>query len=236
MRTRSVLSTLLIFCLVSALLVPSGSAVADAKKKKSGPKVVGTDDEGDWGDNAGGGVAPLGDALGQDLVEASFEMADKKTVNFIIKVTSLPPWGGIPESSRYTWDFMVDGDAFQLSGAFTEYLRGICNPLHTDSCPPPQDPGQQAFFLRQGSCLVGEDCHVRAIIQAEFDTGEATITIPVALEDLKAKPGSKIAPGVTSFGGTIYAVPAVIVTNATMPNDTMVVSKTFKVPGKKKKG
>ena len=52
---------------------------------------------------------------------------------------------------------MVEGNAWQLTGGFTEFIRGICNPLHTESCPPPQNPGMQPFFLRPGPCTVGAD-------------------------------------------------------------------------------
>jgi len=232
MKTRSLVSVLLAGILLLGLLAPASTAAA---KKKGGPQVVGTD-EIDWGTNAGAGdLGPLGDALGQELIEASIGMADAKTVNFIIKVNSLPPNGGTPEISRYNWDFTINGDAFQLTGAWTEYLRGVCNPLHTGACPPPSDPGTQPFFLRQGPCTVGADCVVLATIQAVFDPAEGTITIPVPLEAVKGKPGSKIGPGVSTFGGTIYAAPAAVVSYASAPADTMIVDKTFVVPGGKKK-
>lgn len=220
---------------VVALAAWSPGAVALKGKKRSGPVVVGTDDAGDWGSNAGLPVAPLGDVLGQDLVEASIGMIDAATIGFVIKVNSLPPAGGVPEFSRYNWDITVDEEPFQITGAFTDYLRGVCNPLHTGTCPPPKDPGMAPFFIRQGPCTVGADCFVRAVVNATFDPGAATITIPVPLEVLEAKPGSKIGPGATLFGGTIYAAPAVLVTQAALPNDTMVVGKTFVVPRGKKR-
>lgn len=229
MNARSVVTTALVSLLLLGMLAPGA---AQAGKKKAGPQVVGTDDEGDWGTNADPNLAPLGGPLGQDLVEASIGLADPKTLNFIIKVTSLPPSGGVPESTRYNWDFTVNGNAYQLTGAWTEYLRGVCNPLHTNSCPPPQDPGQQPFFLRQGPCTVGAECHVLGIFQATFDPAAATITIPVPLETIKAKAGSKIGPGVSTLGGTVYAAPAAVVSYASLPNDTMTVLKTFVVPKK----
>lgn len=124
----------------------------------------------------------------------------------------------------------VGGDAYQLTGGFTEYLRGICNPLHTGACPPPQDPGPQAFFVRQGPCTVGADCFLLATVNATFDPGAGTITIPVPLEVIKAKAGSKIGPGVSTLGGTVYAAPAAMVSYASLPNDTMTVLKTYTIP------
>ena len=227
MKVRSVLTMAVVSALMLGILAPGAAMAA---KKAAGPQVVGTDDEADWGVNADPNLTPLGGPLGQELVEASIGMADPKTLNFVIKVASLPPTGGIPESSRYNWDFTMNGTPYQLTGAFTDYLRGVCNPLHTGACPPPQDPGQQPFFLRQGSCLVGQDCFLLATFNATFDAAAGTITIPVPLAAIKAKPGSKIGPGVTSLGGTVYAAPAVMVTQAAFPHDIMTVLKTFVVP------
>ena len=226
MKLRALVTVATASALMVGALVP-GSAMA---AKEAAAQEVGKDVAGDWGANADPNMGPLGDPLGQDLIGASIGMADAKTVNFVIALTSLPPWGGIPEASRYNWDFTVNGTAYQLTGGFTEYLRGVCNPLHTNSCPPPQDPGPQAFFLRQGPCTVGADCQLLGIFQATFDPATATITIPVPLEAIKAKAGSKIGPGVSTLGGTVYAAPAAMVSYASLPHDTMTVLKTFVVP------
>jgi len=236
MRTKALFAIAVVVGLLGALPGPVGAA---PKKKKSGPVVVGKDAADDWGANVDPNIAPAGNALGQELVEASIGMADAKTVNFVIKLNSLPPTGGVPESSRYNWDFAIDADAFQLSGARTEFVRGICNPLITDPMCPPAfgDPAALAdgpFFLRQGSCLVGEDCAVVAVINATFDAGAATITIPVPLATLKGKPGSKITPLPSSFGDSIYAAPALLVSSTAAPADTMPVTGTFVVPRGKK--
>ena len=97
---RKVLGSLLVLCLAGAFVAPGTGALAKAKKKKAGPVVVGTDPADDWGSNVDGTIAPAGDALGQELVEAQLGMADAKTVNFIIKVNSLPAPGGVPEVTR----------------------------------------------------------------------------------------------------------------------------------------
>lgn len=238
MRIRTLLPALLMACLIAAVVAPNGVA-AGKGKKKSGPQVVGKDDPADWGANADPTIAPAGDFLGQELVEASIGMADAKTVNFIIQLKSLPPWGGIPESSRYGWDFMLDGEAYGMSGAFTEVVRGMCNPLITDPACPPNvgDPAtllDAPFFIRNGPCLVGAECNVVAIVNSTFDPGEATITIPVPLDVIKAKPGSKIEPGAGPFGGAIYAAPALLVSQGSLPLDVMIVDQTFVVASGKK--
>lgn len=218
---------------IAALAVPPAAA-----QGKGGPVLVGEDEGGDWGCNQDCSLAGLGERLGQDLVGASLEVADATTVNFIITLTALPPTGGMPEISRYNWDFLVDGEAFQLTGGFTEFIRGICNPLVPNSCPPPRNPGTGPFFLRQGPCTaaVPPQCEEVALLHATFDAGAGTITIPVPLEVIGAKPGSKITPGVTAFGGSVYSAPQASVSLANLPHDTMVVTKTFTIPrGKKKK-
>lgn len=230
----------LVLALTLAVALVSPSALAGAKaKKKSGPQVVGTDVADDWGSNVDPTIAPAGTALGQELVEASIAMADMSTVNFIIKLAGLPPSGGIPEFARYSWDFTVDGNAFGMSGGFTDYARGVCYPAHTNSCPPPKDPGSSPFFIRSGPCTIGGsglgECNLLATAHATFDTATGTITIPVPLEAIGAKPGSKIGPGTNSvFGATIYASPAAITSNANAPHDTMVVTGTFVVASGKK--
>lgn len=216
----------------AALFVP---AAASAKKAK-GPVVLGTDVAGDWGSNVDPSIGPVGDALGQDLVEAAIEPKDKTTLNFIITVNSLPPVGGAPEVTRYSWDFNVDGEAVELDGKFTNYSRGVCDPT-AGSCPPPRDPGMQPFFVR-GNCGVAADgtsvtvCEEIGVVQAAFDAAAGTITIPVPLELIGAKKGSKITPGVGLFGGTVEAAHSAFLTSAAGPADALTVLKTYVVPKK----
>ena len=226
MKSRQLIA-LLTACIAVAALVagPVSSAAGAAKTTK-----VGTDPAGDWGGDPTG--APIGDALGQDLVGAEIGMADAKTVNFIIKLNSLPPSGGIPEASRYTWDFSVNGKFTELDGKFTNYSRGICDPT-AGSCPPPRDPGMQPFFVR-GNCATNEanvtTCEEVGVVQATFDAAAATITIPVPLALIKAKSGSKIGPAANIFGGSISAAPSAFFTSSAAPLDTLSVLKTFVVP------
>ena len=218
---------------LAALMAPAAGAAK--KKKKAGPVVVATDAEGDWGSTVDATLSPIGDTLGQDLVEATIEMADAETVNFVIKTTGLPPTGGIPEFARYSWDFTVDGEPYGMSGNFTDYARGVCYPAHTNTCPPPQDPGQQPFFIRNGPCTIGSgglgECNLMATVQAVFDVATGTITIPVPAEAISVKPGSKIGPGTNSvYGATIYASPAAVSSTPNLPHDTMIATGIYTVP------
>ncbi len=227
---KKLLSALVLAVSVAALLAPAANAGKAPK-----PVKVATDDAADWGSNVDATLAPVGKALGQELVEASIGMADAKTVNFVIKVAGLPPTGGIPEFARYSWDFTVNGEAFGMSGNFTDYARGICYPAHTNSCPPPKDPGTQPFYVRQGPCTIGAgglgECNLVATAKATFDVATGTITIPVPSAAIGAKPGAKIGPAANAvFGATIYASPSFITANANGPHDTMIATGTFTVP------
>ena len=230
--SKKLLVSLVAAGVAAALIMPVGAA--QAAKKKSGPVVVGTDAEGDWGD---GSNTDVGDALGQDLVSATIGMADAATVNFVIGVKSLPAAGGAPEVSRYTWDFSVDGEHLELDGKFTNYSRGACDPT-AGTCPPPREPGLQPFVLR-GNCRVDATlpvnltiCDELAKVQAVFDAEAATITIPVSVDALGAKPGSKIVGAPGTFGGTISAAPSAFVTSSDMPMDQLFTMKTFVLPKK----
>jgi hypothetical protein len=223
------------------LLAPIGPAAA----APGAPKTVGTDDEGDWGANtalAGTPAQAAGGPTGQDLVEAQIGMADAKTINFVIKLASLPPIGGVPEAVRYVWSVDVGGEFVELDGKFTNYSRGTCDPT-SGQCPPPRDPGTQPFLVR-GNCRADPNasnvtiCDELGIVNAEFSAGDGTITIPVPLELVGAKPGTKIAPATSDFtsliGGSLVAVPSAFLSLTGFPADALIVDKTFKVPGKKK--
>jgi hypothetical protein len=234
---KKVAAFLTLALLAGTVLAPT--VQAGKKKKAKGPKVVAKDAEGDWGENSaiGSDGAAIGDALGQDLVEGLIEMADKETVNFILKLTSLPAFGGWPEVTRYVWGLTVDGEYVELDGKYTNYSRGACDPT-SGQCPPPRDPGQQPFLVR-GNCTQVESvttCEEIGVVQAEFNPEEASITIPVSLEMLGAKRGSKIVLGTSEFasgaGGPILAMPSAFFTNASMPLDAMQMEGTFKVPKK----
>lgn len=230
---RNAVTSVILSGLLAASLIGAAAPASAGKGKKA--QVVGKDAVGDWGDEPG--LSGIGDALGQDLTAAAIAMNGTDKLDFILTVNSLPPTGGAPEVSRYTWDMSVDGEFLELDGKFTNYSRGVCDPS-SGQCPPPRDPGMSPFFIR-GNCVENEanvtTCEELGIVQAAFDAAEKTITVTVPLELIDAKPGSKISPGTNVFGGSISAAPSAVFTISTAPLDTMVVTKTFVVPGVKKK-
>lgn len=229
--------TLTAAMVLGALAAPNALAGKKKKGPKSGPLVVGTDPAGDWGAAVAPEAAPVGDAAGQDLVEAVIEPGDAGNINFVIKVNSLPANGGAPEISRYVWDLLVDGEFVELDGKWTNYSRGACDPT-SGQCPPPRDPGLQPFVIR-ANCVIANDtgttlttCEEVGIVQAIFDPAAATITIPVPMDLINAKPGSKIAPGTNIFGGALSASPAAFVSSTAMPLDTLTITETYVVSAK----
>jgi hypothetical protein len=224
------LKTILVATVAVGLLALPGTALAGKAV------TVGKDAAGDWGKDVAPdpamapAFAAIGDGLGQDLVSASIGTKGK-SVLFIIGLKSLPPMGGVPEITRYTWDFTVNGKGFELDGKFTNFSRGICDPT-AGSCPPPRNPGLQPFFLR-GNCSQVQNvvtCEELALVQGVFDAGKATITIPVSMKLLKAKPGSKIVGAGGTFGGTVVAAPSAFLTSGNAPMDLLNTTKIYRVP------
>ncbi|MDQ3957142.1 MAG: hypothetical protein M3273_02350 [Actinomycetota bacterium] len=220
----------------AALLVSAPAAGSAPAKAKGGPVVVGTDAANDWGSNVNPAIAPLGAQLGQELVEAAIEKADATTLNFIIKVSSLPPTGGVPEFTRYVWTMTVDGELLQVDGKFTNYSRGACDPT-AGTCPPPRDPGRAPFAVR-GNCTdnggAAVTCEEIGLVNGTFDTATGTITVPVPLELLGAKAGSQIAHGIqpgSNFAG-VWAIPSAWASQGNMPLDELLITKTYTVPKK----
>lgn len=186
--------------------------------------VISEDSAGDWGVAVDPEIAPLGSALGQDLVSASLVPdLEGGVMHFVIGVTELPEIGGVPEFSRYTWNFTVGGKATELDGKFTNYSRGACDPT-ASTCPPPRDPGEAPFTLR-GNCTVTQTvtlCQELALLHATFDPATGTIDIPVPLPLLNAIAScGKIGVGTGLFGGFLSAMPAAFFTSSAMPNDVI---------------
>ena len=225
---KAILIGLTAALVAGSLSLSAGSAAAGKK-----PTTVGEDPAGDWGSNVDPEIAPIGEQFGMDLTGADIAF-DGENINFVIKLAALPPSGGSPEIARYTWNFFVDKKELELDGKFTNYSRGACDPT-AGSCPPPRDPGLQPFIVR-GDCVENPTpattittCTEFAKVQAVFDAAAGTITIPVPAEAIGAKKGSKIAPGVNIFGGSISAAPSAFLTSSGFPMDTMFVTKTYKV-------
>lgn len=201
---------------------------------------MGKDPVGDWGRNVRDGLELLGDALGLDLVSVAIGMADAETVEFKFELNSLPATGGIPEASRYRWEFAVDGTPFMIDGRFTNYVRGTCD-IYDEQCPPPRvpdDPGMHPFRIitdwKYGLLLSYAVLSERAVVYATFDAATATISVPVPLELIDAGPGSRIGPGVSYFAnahdGNVIASPAAWFTPANFPVDVLRTKRTFVVP------
>jgi hypothetical protein len=240
MRGKTLVALALAAAVAAAFFVPG---TATAAKKPAGPVVVGTDPGDDWGANVDPTISPAGAALASELTEASITMAGPSTINFIIKLASLPPSGGIPEGIRYTWDFNVDGkQVIELDGKFTNYSRGACDPTN-GQCDPttshmPRDPGLQPFLVR-GTCAPNATvsnlivCEELGVVQATFDSAAGTITIPVPLAMIKAKPGSKIAPAMnSSYGTSVNVIPAAFVSSGNLPFDSLLQTVTYTIPKK----
>lgn len=75
-------------------------------------------------------------------------------------------------------------------------------------------------------------CEELGNVNGTFDAASATITVPVPLELLGAKPGSKIGHGLqpgSNFQG-VSAMPSAFFSQGNLPFDELLVSKTYVVP------
>lgn len=210
--------------LLAATALVALSAPLLPAQANDAPILISTDEAGDWSEGEFPELAAVGAALGQDLITASIHPRyDEGFLDFIIGVTELPALGGMPEVTRYTWDFLVDGKFAELDGKFTNYSRGACDPT-SGKCPPPRDPGMGPFSLR-GNCTVTQNvtlCQELALLQASFNVEAATITIPVPIALLDPEcAGLAVTPGTNLFGGFLSATPAAFFTSSAMPYDTM---------------
>ena len=220
--------------LIVAVALVAGAVLGNVAQAKPKPVVVGTDADNDWGTNVDPTIAPAGDLLGQELISGSISKKDASTLDFIITVKSLPAIGGIPEFTRYVWTMLVDGELIQLDGKWTNYSRGTCDPT-AGTCPPPRDPGSAPFMVR-GSCTdnggAAVTCLEIGLVNATFDVAAGTITIPVPLELLGAKTGSKITNGIqagSNFSG-IWAISSAWASQGNMPLDELILTKTYTIP------
>lgn len=222
--------------IVATLVVLGGVSGAHTRRAPGislGATVVGTDPVGDWGDHSQTETT-LGKQLGQDLTKAAIAVRNHN-VNFIIKVANLPPNGGWPEVTTYSWELTVDGRPYWLVGKYTDISRETCDTY--DGCPPQgiHDPSLAPFSLR--SCIEsGTTKECREVpgspVSATFDASSGTITVPVPLTMLGAYPGALITPDRFYFRGSVAAYPEQADQMRTMPWDELTINKTFVVPNR----
>lgn len=228
---RTVLLAGLAASLAAATVATAATSATGTAEAAAGPATtVGTDALGDWG--GGGDAAAVGHALGQDLLSAGIGMPTSEAVDFVIGVSFLPSPGGVPEASRYTWNFDVDNKPFELDGKFTNYSRGACDPT-SGQCPPPRDPGPAPFLLR-GDCITGEGnvtlCRELGRVSADFDAAARTITVSVPTALLGLEACSRITGGANLFGGSVSAVPSAFFSSSAAPLDVLDVRTPFQAP------
>jgi hypothetical protein len=229
--------------LAAATLATGTIAAAPATTVAAGPGApitaetdafeLATDDIGDWGEavDPSPEFAQVGHLLGQDIVSAGVRVADGgETIEFTMEVTFLPGNGGVPEGTRYTLNYLVDGEFVELDGKFLNYSRGACDPT-SGQCDPangklPRDPGEAPFSIR-GNCTTDDtaanitSCQELALVTADFDPRTRTITIPVPASLLEVTQCSVIETGTNLFGGFGSAAPSAFFTSSAMPLDTI---------------
>ena len=204
------------------LLAPAVGAT-DASAK---PVVVGQDPAGDWGPPP----APAGsESTGQDLVEVALTMASPEVVEFAIRFDSLP--SSIPSTNQYFWAFDVRGDENEYW--MLTACPADCESSGADSLPFTLEQCHRAPF-GQNVQVIMHECVLVETIAAVVDAGAATITIPVQMDAIKARPGSSIRPADEFAPIQVRArtrqVESYFNGVRLAPGDTLEVTKTFRIP------
>lgn len=216
----------IVVVLVLGVVLPD---LAQAGSARPRTKVVGEDPADDWGGSSGE-LAPLGDAIGQELTKATITPT-RTTIDFTIYLKSLPPSGGVPEFSRYLWGLEVDGDSYVLDGRFTNLVIGTCHPVD-GSCPPPNTTPRVKAFEVRGECgagTIGTVCELLGFVEADFDSTAASIRVAVPRELIGAARGSVIGSDTHLMGNGVVAVPAIGASATVFPFDHLAIGTTVRV-------
>jgi hypothetical protein len=212
MRVRAAIATVTFGLVVSAMPVQAARPTS---------AVVATDPAGDWGSNHDPYIGPLGELVGQDLLEASIAVTEPGKVDFILKLAGLPGDQTF-DSTRYGWRFRVGSKPYLLTNFNVECV--------TDGRPADcEDTAGSGplfeIYTLQPHKLVG-------MVLAQLDRTVNTITISVPADFINAGKGSIIAPYPKADPDPIMAGLPVwgSVANQPIPYDLMKYSIKFTVP------
>jgi len=181
---------LIVLALAGGLLV-GGLASAQAK-----PTAVFTDAAGD---------ADLGQGLpqslpgGWDLAQGAIE---RKGTNIEFTVThhDMPPFGSMPEATRFLWNFNVGKTPFRLTVKSADIGKpDLATQTGTERIGRIDINGH---FRLEGECATDStlpvgfvNCPVVGYYDGHFDPATKSFTAIIPMKDLKAKPGSTIVQG-----------------------------------------
>lgn len=214
---------------------------ASAHARRGGSSVVvGMDPVGDWRVVDSAALAPVGEALGQDLVSASLKVSDED-LTFILKVSSLPD--AEQSSGVFSWDFRIGKQLWRLTNLPCDPAEWIPPPVavpspNTESCTP-SSVGSSAGPLASWDLMkCGQprmvniifNCIHRAGVPALPDAASDSIAITVGRSLLQARSGDLLKPARVFEGGDVAVGPVAAGSTLLRSSDVLKITKSVRLP------
>lgn len=218
--------------LITVMTAVSMLGVLTGPAEAGKPVQVWEDDSGDadMGQGLGGSIPG-----GFDLAGGTIRRA-KKNLEFTVSHHDMPPMGSAPETFRFLWNFMVDGEPYR----FTAKTVDIGKP----DIPAGQTSERlgridlEGHFRLEGECVSESagvtfvNCPPLEYLDGTWDPGEMSFTIVLPMKTVKAKPGTKITVGQEQICIICWVSHTAERSSGNTLIDTAVQTKTYKVPKK----
>jgi hypothetical protein len=179
-----------------SLLVAGGLILGVVASASAAPRTVFTDVA---GDATVGGQTPANLPGGWDLTEGAIE---RKGANLEFSVThgDMPPFGSMPEGTRFIWNFNVGTTPYRLTVKSVDLGKpDVATQSGTERLGRVDVAGH---FRLEGECTTDStlpvgfvNCPVVGYYSGTFDPASMSFTAVIPMKDIKAKPGSKIIGG-----------------------------------------
>ena len=216
---------LISLALVGGLLF---GAIASAQAK---PTTVFTDVE---GDATLEGNSPLSIPGGWDITAGAVE---RKGKNILFTVThgDMPPFGSMPEATRFLWNFTVGKTPFRLTVKSADIGKPDVIGGQTSERVGRVD--LQGHFRLEGECVTDAtlplqrvNCPPLGYFNGSFDPATKSFTAIIPMKALKAKPGSVVGPGTEQICTICWVSHYVERSLNTTVIDEAAQSGSYKVP------
>ena len=163
---------------------------------QAAPGVVMTDAAGDASLE---GQAPASIPGGWDITEGAIERKGKDIL-FTVTHGDMPPFGSMPEATRFLWNFSVGKTPFRLTVKSADLGKPDVVGGQTNERVGRVDA--QGHFRLEGECQTDASLPLQRVnspvigyFDGSFDPATMSFTAIIPMSALKAKPGSAIGPG-----------------------------------------
>ncbi len=178
------------------ILLAGGLILGIVGASHAKPTTVWTDDSGDadLGQGLGGSLPG-----GWDLVSGAVTRAGKN-LELTVTHADMPPFGSMPEFTRFLWNFNVDGKPYRLTVKSVDIGKpDLATQTGTERIGRVDVNGH---FRLEGACETDStlpigfvNCPVIGYYSGSFDPATKSFTAVIPLKAMKAKPGSLFTVG-----------------------------------------